>query len=216
MDAILRDITIIFAVSTIILLICAKIKIPGILGYLFTGLLIGPTGLAFISNTENVSHMAEIGVILLLFTIGLEFSVKQLMTLKRSALGGGVLQVLITSLFVTLLCIILGLDTELSIFIGMIIAPSSTAIVLKLLMERGEVEAPFGRITTSVLIFQDIAVIPMMLIARMLAPGNESSALDIVFTLGNAVIVVVLLFAAARFIVPKLLAKVTNLSLIHI
>ena len=210
MDAILRDITIIFAVSTIILLICAKIKIPGILGYLFTGLLIGPTGLAFISNTENVSHMAEIGVILLLFTIGLEFSVKQLMTLKRSALGGGVLQVLITSLFVTLLCIILGLDTELSIFIGMIIAPSSTAIVLKLLMERGEVEAPFGRITTSVLIFQDIAVIPMMLIARMLAPGNESSALDIVFTLGNAVIVVVLLFAAARFIVPKLLAKVTN------
>lgn len=74
MDIILRDITIIFAVSTIILLICAKIKVPGILGYLFTGLLIGPNGLGFISNTENVSHMAEIGVILLLFTIGLEFS----------------------------------------------------------------------------------------------------------------------------------------------
>ncbi len=210
MDAILKDITIIFAVSTIVLLICSKIKIPGILGYLITGLLIGPNGLGFISNTENVSHMAEIGVILLLFTIGLEFSVKQLLSLKRSALGGGILQVVITSLFITLLCMILGVNTELAIFIGMIIAPSSTAIVLKLLMERGEVEAPFGRITTSVLIFQDIAVIPMMLIARMLAPGNESSALDVVFTLGNAVIVVVLLFAAARFIVPKLLAKVTN------
>ena len=154
--------------------------------------------------------MAEIGVILLLFTIGLEFSLKQLIALKRSALGGGMLQVFITSLFITLLCIIFGLNTELSIFIGMIIAPSSTAIVLKLMMERGEIESPYGRITTSVLIFQDIAVIPMMLIARMLAPGNDSSAWDIVLTLGNAIIVVVLLFAAARFIVPKLLAKVTN------
>ena len=210
MDIILRDITIIFAVSTIVLLICARIKIPGILGYLITGLLIGPNGLGFISNTENVTHMAEIGVILLLFTIGLEFSLKQLIDLKRSALGGGMLQVFITSLFITLLCIIFGLNTELSIFIGMIIAPSSTAIVLKLMMERGEIESPYGRITTSVLIFQDIAVIPMMLIARMLAPGNDSSAWDIVLTLGNAIIVVVLLFAAARFIVPKLLAKVTN------
>ena len=210
MDIILRDITIIFAVSTIVLLICARIKIPGILGYLITGLLIGPNGLGFISNTENVTHMAEIGVILLLFTIGLEFSLKQLIALKRSALGGGMLQVFITSLFITLLCIIFGLNTELSIFIGMIIAPSSTAIVLKLMMERGEIESPYGRITTSVLIFQDIAVIPMMLIARMLAPGNDSSAWDIVLTLGNAIIVVVLLFAAARFIVPKLLAKVTN------
>lgn len=210
MDIILRDITIIFAVSTIVLLICAKIKIPGILGYLITGLLIGPNGLGFISNTENVTHMAEIGVILLLFTIGLEFSLKQLLALKRSALGGGMLQVLITSLFITLLCKIMGLSTELSIFIGMIIAPSSTAIVLKLLMERGEVESPYGRITTSVLIFQDIAVIPMMLIARMLAPGNDSSVWEIVLTLGNAVIVVILLFAAARFIVPKLLVKVTN------
>ena len=210
MDIILRDITIIFAVSTIVLLICAKIKIPGILGYLITGLLIGPNGLGFISNTENVAHMAEIGVILLLFTIGLEFSLKQLLALKRSALGGGMLQVLITSLFITLLCKIMGLSTELSIFIGMIIAPSSTAIVLKLLMERGEVESPYGRISTSVLIFQDIAVIPMMLIARMLAPGNDSSVWEIVLTLGNAVIVVILLFAAARFIVPKLLVKVTN------
>ncbi len=210
MDIILRDITIIFAVSTIILLICAKIKVPGILGYLFTGLLIGPNGLGFISNTENVSHMAEIGVILLLFTIGLEFSLQQLIALKRSALGGGMLQVFLTSIFITILCMIMGINTELSIFIGMIVAPSSTAIVLKLLMERGEVESPYGKITTSVLIFQDIAVIPMMLIARMLAPDSESSIKDIAITLGYAIIVVVLLFAAARFIVPKLLSKVTK------
>lgn len=192
------------------MLICAKIKIPGILGYLITGLLIGPNGLAFVSNTENISHMAEIGVILLLFTIGLEFSLQQLIALKRSALGGGMLQVLITSVFITLLCKIMGISTELSIFIGMIITPSSTAIVLKLLMERGEIESPYGRITTSVLIFQDIAVIPMMLIARMLAPGNESSILDIVYTLGYAIVVVVILFIVARFIVPKLLSKVTK------
>ncbi len=94
------------------------------------------------------------------------------------------LQVFLTSIFITILCMIMGINTELSIFIGMIVAPSSTAIVLKLLMERGEVESPYGKITTSVLIFQDIAVIPMMLIARMLAPDSESSIKDIAITLG--------------------------------
>lgn len=210
MEIILKDITIIFAVSTIVLLFCAKIKIPGILGYLLTGLLISPNGLGFISNTENVTYMAEIGVILLLFTIGLEFSIKQLMALKRSALGGGVLQVFITTFFVAAVCKILGMDTGTAIFLGMIITPSSTAIVLKLLMERGEVESPYGRITTSILIFQDIAVIPMMLLMPMLVPGGNSSIKDIGITLGYAAVVVVLLFVVARFIVPKLLGKVTN------
>ena len=129
MDIILRDITIIFAVSTIILLICAKIKVPGILGYLFTGLLIGPNGLGFISNTENVSHMAEIGVILLLFTIGLEFSLQQLIALKRSALGGGMLQVFLTSIFIKILCMILGITTNIYLFIIMIDTTYSEAIV---------------------------------------------------------------------------------------
>lgn len=210
MEIILKDITIIFAVSTIVLLFCAKIKIPGILGYLLTGLLISPNGLGFISNTENVTYMAEIGVILLLFTIGLEFSIKQLMALKRSALGGGVLQVLITTFFVAAIFKISGMDTGTAIFLGMIITPSSTAIVLKLLMERGEVESPYGRITTSILIFQDIAVIPMMLLMPMLIPGGNSSIKDIGITLGYAAVVVVLLFVVARFIVPKLLGKVTN------
>ena len=210
MELILKDITVIFAVSTIVLMIFARIKIPAILGYLLTGLLIGPNGLGFISNPENVQNMAEIGVILLLFSIGLEFSTKQLIELKRPAIGGGILQVVLTTLFVTAVCMVSGLDFNTSLFIGMIIAPSSTAIVLKLLGEKGQSDSPYGRIVTSILIFQDIAVIPMMLIIPMLSPGGESSILTIFLTMGKALVVVVLLFMVAKFIVPFLLKRVVR------
>lgn len=210
MELILKDITVIFGFSTIVLMLLAKIRIPAILGYLITGLLIGPNGLGFISNPENVHNMAEIGVILLLFSIGLEFSTKQLMELKRPALGGGTLQVVLTTLFVTLVCMVSGLDFATSIFIGMIIAPSSTAIVLKLLGDKGESDSPYGRIVTSILIFQDIAVIPMMLIVPMLSPEGESSLLTIGLTMGKALIVVILLFMIAKFIVPFLLKRVVR------
>lgn len=207
---ILKDITIIIAVATISLLICSKLKVPGILGYLITGLLVGPNGLRLISETENVNTMAEIGVVLLLFTIGLEFSLRQLIALKRSAIGGGILQVALTTAIFAAACMIFGFQTGQAVFYGLILTLSSTAIVLKLLMERSEVEAPFGRITTSILIFQDIAVIPIMLIIPMLVPGGNASFADIGISLGKALVVVVILFVAARFIVPRLLLQVTK------
>lgn len=207
---ILIDITIIIIFSTISLLICSRLKIPGILGYLITGLLVGPNGLGLISEIENVNIMAEFGVVLLLFTIGLEFSLNQLLSLKRSAIGGGLLQIIFTTLIVAVACFFLDYDINKSIFYGLIITLSSTAIVLKLLMERNELEAPFGRVTTSILIFQDIAVIPIMLVIPMIAPGGDSSFLDIFLTMGKAILVVVILFVIARFIVPRLLMQVTR------
>lgn len=207
---ILKDITVIITVATISLLICSRLKVPGILGYLITGLLVGPNGLRLVSETENVNTMADIGVVLLLFTIGLEFSLRQLAALKRSAIGGGILQVTLTTAIFVAACAIFGFHTGQAVFYGLILTLSSTAIVLKLLMERGEVEAPFGRITTSVLIFQDIAVIPIMLIIPMLVPGGSASLADIGISLGKALAVVIILFAAARFMVPRLLLQVTK------
>lgn len=207
--SLLQDITVIFAVATIALLLCSRLKIPGILGYLITGLIVGPNGMGLVSHVGNVDAMAEIGVVLLLFTIGLEFSLKQLIALKRSAIGGGFLQVALTTAIIALICVILKIHWGKSVFYGMLIALSSTAIVLKILMERSEVDSAFGRISTGILIFQDIAVIPMMLIIPMLIPGGTASVLDIGLTMGKAIAVVIMLFIAARFIVPKLLARVT-------
>lgn len=207
---ILIDITIIVVFATISLLICSRLKVPGILGYLITGLFVGPNGFGLISEIENVNIMAEFGVVLLLFTIGLEFSLNQLLSLKRSAIGGGLLQIFFTTLIVMIACYFLGYNINKSIFYGLIITLSSTAIVLKLLMERNEIEAPFGRVTTSILIFQDIAVIPIMLMIPMIAPEGNSSILEIFITMGKAILVVVVLFAIARFIVPRLLIQVTK------
>ncbi len=207
---ILQDITVIVAVGTVSLLVCSRMKVPGILGYLLTGLLVGPNGLGLVHDVHNINMMAEVGVVLLLFTIGLEFSLQQLIALRRSALGGGVLQVALTMGIVASIAIIMGVDSGKSLFLGMIVALSSTAIVLKLLVENGTIESPHGRISTSILIFQDIAIIPMMLITPMLVPGGDATAMDVVVTLGKAMLVVVVLFAVARFIVPKLLNRVTN------
>lgn len=205
----LQDITVIFAVATFSLLLCSRLKIPGILGYLITGLIVGPNGLGLVAHVENVDSMAEIGVVLLLFTIGLEFSLKQLVALKRSAIGGGLLQLTLTTALITVIGVILQVHVGKAIFYGLLITLSSTAIVLKLLMERGEIDSPAGRITTSLLIFQDIAVIPMMLIIPALIPGGNASFIDISLTMVKAIVVVILLFATARFVVPKLLTRVT-------
>lgn len=207
--SLLQDITTIFAVATVALLLCSKLKIPGIMGYLATGLIVGPNGLGLVSHVGNVDAMAEIGVVLLLFTIGLEFSLKQLVALKRSAIGGGFLQVALTTTLITVLCIILNIHWGKSVFYAMLIALSSTAIVLKILMERNEMDSASGRISTGILIFQDIAVIPMMLVVPMLVPGGTASVLDIGLTMVKAIAVVIMLFIAARFIVPKLLVRVT-------
>ncbi len=207
---ILQDVTVIVAVGTVSLLVCSRLRVPGILGYLVTGLLVGPNGLGLVTEVNNINMMAEVGVVLLLFTIGLEFSLQQLIALRRSAIGGGLLQVGLTVGIVAVIAILLGEHAGKSIFLGMIVALSSTAIVLKLLMENGDMESPHGRITTSVLIFQDIAIIPMMLITPMLVPGGSATITDIFYTLGKALAVVIVLFSVARFVVPKLLNRVTK------
>ncbi len=121
------------------------------------GILAGPFGLKLIRDTGNIELLAEIGVVLLLFTIGLEFSLGELMKLRRIIFLGGGLQVLITSLFVAFIFQELGYSPEAAVFIGLIVALSSTALVLKLLQEKGEIYSAHGRIALGILIFQDIA-----------------------------------------------------------
>jgi CPA2 family monovalent cation:H+ antiporter-2 len=144
---ILSDITVIFATAAVSLAICSKLKVPDILGYLITGVLLGPTGLSVIHAVHEVEMMAEIGVVLLLFAVGLEFSLSHLLALKKPALIGGGFQVAVTfAVAAAGVYYVSGGDVPLAVVSGMMISLSSTAIVLKVLAGRGDTDSPHGRL----------------------------------------------------------------------
>ena len=202
---IIKDIVVILLVSVPIILLFNKIKLPSIVGFLIAGMIIGPYGFQLISNISEIEIMAEVGVILLLFTIGLEFSLKELAKMKKLLLLGGGLQVLITILTTTILLYLFGLELRLAIFLGMLVSLSSTAIVLKLLSDRGELQTPQGKISVGILIFQDLAIVPMFLLVDILGTSGEINIISIVIRLLTAVGVIAFILFAAKYLSPKLL-----------
>src|SRR5690606_21681690 len=160
----LPDIVIILGLSVVIVLLFQKLKLPAILGCLITGMIVGPHGFNLINASHEVEVLSEIGIIFLLFVIGIEFSLKGLATIKNTVLIGGSLQVIGTIGIVTLVSYYLGLPLQSAIFMGFLISLSSTAIVLKMLQEKGELISPHGRVSVAILIFQDIIVVLMMLL----------------------------------------------------
>ncbi len=206
----LKDLFIIFGVSAVVVFMLGKFNIPSIVGFLVAGVILGPHGFSFIEDIHQVELLAEIGVILLMFTIGLEFSLKNLMNLRTLVLGGGFLQVSLTA-FATIgiSYFILSLPFTVSVFHGFLIALSSTAIVLKLLLDRGEMNTPHGNITVGMLIFQDLCVIPFMLILPVLA-GEGGSAQDVVITHLKAAAVIGGVLISAKWGVPHLLHQVVH------
>ncbi|MGK7397052.1 MAG: cation:proton antiporter domain-containing protein [Candidatus Cyclobacteriaceae bacterium M3_2C_046] len=207
---ILADIVIILGLSVIVIFLFQRLKIPTILGFLLTGMIAGPYGLSLVHGVHEVEIMAEIGVILLLFLIGMEFSLKSLAAIKRSVFIGGTLQVGLTILIIFLIYSQTGFTTGESIFLGFLVSLSSTAIVLKLLQDQGEINSPHGKVILAILIFQDIIVVPMMLFTPLLT-GEATNILDTVLILtakGIGVIVVVLI--AANYLVPPLLHQIAK------
>jgi len=206
---ILADITVIFATAAVSLAICSRLNVPEILGYLITGVLLGPNGLSVIHALHEVEMMAEIGVVLLLFAVGLEFSLSHLLSLKKPALIGGGFQVGLSALLGGgAVYILADKNLPLAILAGMMISLSSTAIVLKVLAGRGETDSPHGRLSTAVLIFQDIAVIPMMLTIPVLAGSGGNVYAELGMTGLKAAVIVAAVFIGARTLVPKVLFHV--------
>ncbi|MDD3525950.1 MAG: cation:proton antiporter, partial [Bacteroidales bacterium] len=179
---IFKDITLLFGIAVLVLFVCQRLRIPPIIGYLVTGVLAGPNGFSMISSVHEVEMLAEIGVILLLFTIGIEFSLKSLVKMRKTLMIGGGLQVVLSIIFFygvmhfDLLGIHRGEGFSESLFMGFLMALSSTAIVLKLLQERGEFITPHGRTTLSMLIFQDIAIVPIILVLPFLSENSSEGA----------------------------------------
>ncbi len=206
----LSHILLIFSASVLIVLLCSKARIPSIIGFLLAGIALGPKSLGLIQKIHEVELLAEIGAILLLFTIGIEFSFKHLLRIRRAVLLGGSVQVVLTVTLGAGLSLLVGRGWREALFLGCLLAMSSTAIVLKLLQERAEIESPQGLTSLGILIFQDLMIIPMMLLIPLLAttPATEQTSTWLV--LGK----IVLLFGgsvlAAKWIVPFLLYQIAR------
>ncbi len=208
---VLSDLVVILCISIVVLFVCSSFRIPVIIGYLLTGMIVGPYGLGGVSDVHAVEILAEIGVVLLLFAIGIEFSIEQFMRQKSVVVFGGLLQ---TGLSITLVYLILtqlGFSSNQSVFIGFLVALSSTAIVLKLLQERGEINSPFGRSALSLLIFQDIIIIPMLLITPILGGRSENVTQALLLMTGKGFILIAAGFLISKYIFPQLLYQIIRL-----
>lgn len=199
----LNDIVVIFAVAVVVLLLFHRLRLPAIIGFLFTGALTGPHGFGLVGAVHEVEILAEVGIVLLLFTIGIEFSVDELLRIKRQVLFGGALQVGLTIAATYLLVAQLGLAIGPAVFAGFLVSLSSTAIVMRLYQETGTINTSHGRLSLAVLIFQDIAIVPLMLFAPILAGAGGDPFPQLVELALKALGVVILIVVASRWIVPK-------------
>ncbi len=206
----LNDIVIIFGLSIAILFICHRLRVPAIVGFLLTGILAGPYGLGLVKAVHEVEILAEVGVVLLLFTIGIEFSLARLLQIKKSVLIGGSIQVLLTLLVTFVIARQLGQPIGESIFMGFLISLSSTAIVLKLIQERAEVDSPHGRTTLGILIFQDIIIIPMILVTPLLAGATGDSGESVLLLIAKGIGIIGLVIVSAKWVVPQVLYQIAR------
>lgn len=205
----LKDLVLVFGISAISILILSRAHIPPIVSFIIAGVLIGPSGFGVIKDVHEIEVLAEIGVILLLFTVGIEFSLKKLMRIRNVVLLSGGGQVLLTTIATMSVFYIYIKDFRISLFFGFIAALSSTAIVLKTLEERGAVDSQHGRLMLGVLIFQDLCVVPLMLIVPMLAGDSFDIMLFSLLSAKALGIIAIVLFSA-RWFVPQLLHMVVR------
>lgn len=206
----LKEVVIILGLSVLIILIFQRLKIPSIIGFLATGVIAGPYGLSWVKATHEVELLSEIGVIFLLFVIGIEFSLKGLASIKRTVIGGGLLQVGLTIAVTAGATWLLGLPINQAVFVGFLFSLSSTAIVLKVLQGKGEIKAPHGRVAIAILIFQDIIVVPMMLITPIIAGEAENLSRTLLLLLVKVVVIVSIIIVLARYVVPVILNLVVK------
>jgi CPA2 family monovalent cation:H+ antiporter-2 len=206
----LTDVVIILGLSLGVILLFQRFRLPLVLGFLLTGIIAGPHGLGLVRAVHEVEVLAEVGVILLLFSIGIEFSLGNLVRIWRSVVLGGGLQVGLTGTAAWILARALGQTGAEAVFAGMLVSLSSTAIVLRLLQDRAEIETPYGKTSLGILIFQDMAIVPMMLFTPLLALGGGNVAGPLQSLLFKTVLIVGLVIVAARWAVPALLFRVAR------
>jgi len=204
---VLFDILVLLGSALVLGVLCERLRQSPILGYLAAGTLLGPHAMQVVSSADEVSQLAELGVALLLFTIGLEFSWPRLKKLGAAALGGGTGQVLITMGIGAGVALGFGVSWKTAVAIGAIVALSSTAVVLRLLISRAEIESAHGRHALGILLMQDVAVVPLVLLVTVI--GGEGSAqevgTDVLLAVAGAAGLVVVLYVLLNKVAPKVM-----------
>jgi CPA2 family monovalent cation:H+ antiporter-2 len=208
---IFTDLFIIFLVSVPVAIICLRLKLPILVGFMLTGILIGPFGLGLITELEVIETLAEIGVMLLLFTIGLEFSIGRLRKMRNLIVIGGSIQAGLTIAVTAVIAVAFGRPLNQAVFFGFLVTLSSTAIVLKSYSERNELNSPHGRAGVGILLFQDISVVLMMLIVPALGGTGEAGEGSPIYALGVSLVALVAIVGVAWVSIPKILEQVVKL-----
>lgn len=214
----LDALVIICGAAVAVILVFQRLRIPPIIGLIATGVLLGPAGFGVIVQDDMIAGLSELGVVMLLFTIGLEFSLDDLRRLRRIVLVGGPLQILLSSSVIAIgawfVAAWLGaaIAWQTAILVGMAMSLSSTAICTKLLKDRRELSLPHGRAVMGILIFQDIAVVPLMIVVSLLAPRQTLGADEVLLRIGMLVGVSAALIVGMRFLLPRLIPFVTRVS----
>jgi len=206
----LLELVTILAASILVIVVFHRLKIPAVVGFLITGILLGPGGLGLVRDLGVINAVAEIGVMMLLFIIGLEFSLERLQRIQRYFWLGGGLQVLLTIAAVALISRLLGAKVEETLVYGFLVALSSTAVVLKLLSDKKQLDSPHGQISMGILIFQDMALVPMLAIIPLLANIKSVSVVALGSRFFLSLLAVAVVFFLARKIMPAVIGLIVR------
>ncbi len=207
---ILTDLVFVVLAATALVALLSRFKMPSLLGFLLTGLALGPVGLGAVEDAHAIEVMAEIGVVLLMFTIGLEVSLKELAKMAGRVLGGGALQMGLTVGLTVGVGWLLGVAPGLGAVVGLVLAASSTALVLRLLGDQGELGRPHGRLALAILLFQDFAVVALMLLVPLMA-GEGGGLGELAWSLGRAALIAGGIYGIGRFAFPWVLRRLVAL-----
>ena len=192
-------ILVLLAAAVVVVVLCRLVRLPPILGYLIVGAAVGPHALGWVANDQGTRHVAEFGLVFLLFSVGLEFSLPRLNAMRRAVFGLGLAQVAVTTVAATLVVQLAGFGWQLGLVLGGALAMSSTAIVSKMLAERGELATPHGRDVMAILLFQDLAVVAFLIVIPSLNAEGETLALALGLAAVKAVVALaVVLYAGQR------------------
>lgn len=206
---ILKILSIIFLFSTFLIFILNKLKIPSLLGFLLAGFILGPYGLKILRDMETIKKVADIGIILLLFAVGIEFSKEMVISLRKKFLISGTSQFFLTFGFVFIISMISGINFQEGVIAGFLITLSSTAVIFKILLERGEMDTPQGKVLAAVSLFQDIMAIPIMFILSFLS-GERSGYKLFILKISLSFLFIIFLFYGLKNVFPKMFQAIAK------
>ena len=209
MNDLLLNIVIVFGISAVTVFLLNKIKVPSVIGFLIAGVLMGPYTISLVEDKEVIEVLAEVGVILLLFTIGIEFSLSKLLRMKKIVFGAGSIQIVATIIVTLLIADQFTKNTSDAIFAGFLVALSSTAIVIKILADKKETQTPHGRAIVGILLFQDLCAVLMMILIPVLS-GKNDNPLMVVWLIIKAVMIVLAVIIISKQLAPRFFSQVVK------